>query len=221
MAIGFFRGYLNFLHFSILTLPSSFFFDGTTFMDNYWTERYNENNTPWDMGSASPPLTAYLQGLVHKNQKILIPGAGNAYEVEWLHRNGFSNIYVMDISRVPLENLKKRVPDFPESHVIFGDFFELKQKFELIIEQTFFCALPPSMRQQYAEKMADVLVPGGKLTGVLFNFPLTEQGPPFGGNQDEYESLFDKHFTIAKMEHCYNSIPPRSGNELFFELIKP
>ena len=173
------------------------------------------------MGSPSPPLTAFLQKLVHKDQKILIPGAGNAYEIEWLHKNGFTNAYVMDISQIPLNNLKSRVPDFPDSHLLFGDFFELDKKFDLIIEQTFFCALQPDQRKDYVKKMAEIIKPGGKLAGVLFDFPLTEQGPPFGGSRNEYEKLFSPYFTIAKMERCYNSIKPRMGNELFFELIKP
>lgn len=190
-------------------------------MDTYWTDRYKKSNTPWDMGSPSPPLTAFLQKLVHKDQKILIPGAGNAYEIEWLHKNGFTNAYVMDISQIPLDNLKSRVPDFPDSYLLFGDFFELDKKFDLIIEQTFFCALQPNQRKDYVKKMAEIIKPGGKLAGVLFDFPLTEQGPPFGGSQEEYEKLFSPYFTIAKMERCYNSVKPRMGSELFFELIKP
>lgn len=189
--------------------------------EQYWTERYQNDNTPWDMGSVSTPLTAYLQRLTHKDQRILIPGAGNAYEAEWLFNNGFSNVYVIDISKEPIQNLKQRIPAFPSAHLIHGDFFELDQKFDLIIEQTFFCALQPSQRKDYAIKMAEVLKPGAKLAGVFFDFPLTEQGPPFGGSSEEYEDLFSEFFKIHKMERCYNSIKPRMGKELFLELIKP
>ena len=189
--------------------------------EQYWTERYQNDNTPWDMGSVSTPLTAYLQRLAHKDQRILIPGAGNAYEAEWLFNNGFTNVFVIDISKEPIQNLKQRIPAFPSAHLIHGDFFELDQKFDLIIEQTFFCALPPSQRKDYAIKMAEVLKPGAKLAGVFFDFPLTEQGPPFGGSSEEYEDLFSEFFKIHKMERCYNSIKPRMGKELFLELIKP
>ena len=99
--------------------------------------------------------------------------------------------------------------------------FKLEKKFDLVIEQTFFCALQPNQRKDYVKKMAEVIKPGGKLAGVLFDFPLTEQGPPFGGSQEEFGKLFKPYFTITKMERCYNSIKPRMGNELFFELIKP
>ena len=143
-------------------------------MAEYWSERYAEENTPWDMGNASPPLIGFLQGLQNKKAKILIPGAGNAYEAEWLHKNGFTNIFVIDLALAPLENLKKRCPDFPQHHLIQGDFFDLNQSFDLVIEQTFFCAIQPSLRTAYVKQMHRILSKGGKLVGVLFNFPLTE-----------------------------------------------
>jgi len=172
------------------------------------------------MGQASPPLTAFLQRLNHKDHKILIPGAGNAYEAEWLWKNGFKNTYVVDIAVAPLKNLKRRVPEFPSSQLLHLDFFQLEGQFDLIIEQTFFCALPPSLRGAYIKKMKQLLHPHGTLFGVLFDFPLTENGPPFGGSQQEYEKLFSQYLKIQKMERCYNSIEPRQGSELFFKLVK-
>ena len=101
----------------------------------------------------------------------------------------------------------------PWSH---NDFFELSDTFDLIIEQTFFCALNPELREKYVQKMHALLKDNGKIIGLLFQFPLTEQGPPFGGSKSEYENLFKDHFTIKKLETAYNSIKPRENNELFF-----
>ena len=125
--------------------------------DNYWSNRYVTESTPWDMGSASPPLTAFLQGLYKKDYKILIPGAGNAYEAEWLQHNGFTNVWVIDIAQEPLDNLSSRCPDFPKDHLICADFFDLKDQFDIIIEQTFFCALHPSERENYVSQMKKLL----------------------------------------------------------------
>ena len=187
--------------------------------EEYWSQRYKENNTPWDMGTASPPLTGFLQGLQHREQSVLIPGAGNGYEAEWLWSEGFKNIFVADISAEPLHHLKRRVPSFPEAQLLHQDFFQLNRQFDLIIEQTFFCALPPHMRREYVKKMSELLVKDGQLVGVLFDFPLTEQGPPFGGSKEEYEELFGPCFKIHKLERCYNSIKPRQESEIFIRLI--
>ena len=99
-----------------------------------------------------------------------------------------------------------------------SDFFDLTGKFDLILEQTFFCALDPDVRRNYVIKMHDLLQPKGKLAGLLFGCEFEKAGPPFGGNSDSYHALFQDLFEIQIMEPCYNSIPPRQGNELFIIL---
>lgn len=188
-----------------------------TFPKSFWENKYKEERLRWDIGYVSPPLKNYIDQLENKNLKILVPGAGNGYEVKYLWENGFKNVYVVELADKPLENLKAKLPDFPGRNLIQGDFFDLSEEdFDLVLEQTFFCALPPTMRSEYAEKMAEILKVQGKLAGLFFSFPLTENGPPFGGSKAEYERLFSDRFEILVLEEAYNSIPPRQGNELFF-----
>ncbi|GGH44088.1 SAM-dependent methlyltransferase [Mangrovimonas yunxiaonensis] len=184
----------------------------------YWDNRYKDEKTGWDLGRISPPLKHYIDQLEDKTVKILIPGAGNSYEAEYLHRQGFLNVYVLDISKTALANFKKRVPDFPEHHCLHTDFFNVKEAFDLIIEQTFFCALTPSLRPAYAKKMAQLLHPSGKLVGVLFGVPLNSDTPPFGGEKAAYLEFFSSLFSIRVLEKCYNSVPERLDKELFMIL---
>ena len=188
--------------------------------DEFWSSRYKEGKTGWDIGYVSTPLKEYIDKLENKNLKILIPGAGNSYEAEYLFKKGFTHTFVCDIAREPLKNLKNRVPDFPESQLIQQDFFSLTQRFDLILEQTFFCALPPEKRPEYALKMSELLTSHGKIAGLFFDFPLEADGPPFGGNREEYLTYFRPYFEIDILEPCYNSISPRQGNELFFKFRK-
>lgn len=183
---------------------------------SYWELRYEENKTGWNIGYASPPIKEYIEQLEDKSATILIPGAGNSYEAQLLWNNGFINTFVLDIAKQPLENLKNRVETFPNNQLLHQDFFELNKTFDLIIEQTFFCALNPNLRNQYAEKMYQLLKPNGKLVGLFFDFPLTESGPPFGGSIEEYKSIFGKYFKIKTLERATNSIKERQGKELFF-----
>lgn len=190
------------------------------FTKDFWENRYLKNNTSWDLGKASTPLFSYINQLNDKELRILIPGAGNAHEAEYLHNNGFKNVTVIDIAETALKNFKKRVPNFPKKQLINDDFFEHSEKYDLILEQTFFCALDSFLREKYADKMFDLLNENGKIIGVLFSFEFSNEGPPFGGNSKEYESLFSKKFDIKKLEPCYNSIKPRMGRELFFNFVK-
>lgn len=183
----------------------------------FWDKKYADNKLGWDIGYISTPLKTYIDQLTNKNSKILIPGAGNGYEAIYLLENGFTNVFVIDIALQPLKNIKERYPDFPSDRLINMDFFEFDDSnFDLILEQTFFCALNPTLRSKYADKMRSLLNTKGKLAGLLFDFPLTNEGPPFGGTLQEYNKLFSHYFKINTMARAYNSIKPRKGNELFF-----
>lgn len=183
--------------------------------EEYWNNRYAENNAGWDIGNVSTPIKEYIEQLSNKEIAILIPGAGNAYEAEFSFHSGFTNTYVLDFAALPLQNIKKRMPDFPDKQLIQQDFFLHRGQYDLIIEQTFFCAIHPGLRKRYAQQMKTLLKPGGKLVGLLFNDTLNNEPPPFGGNKQEYELLFSELFDVKVMEPCYNSIKPRQGRELF------
>jgi hypothetical protein len=186
------------------------------FDKDYWENRYRNNETGWDIGHASFPLTNYFDGIKNKKARILIPGAGNAYEAEYLHNKGFTNVFVLDLAKSPLEALKKRCPDFPDSNLILGDFFEHYGEYDFIVEQTFFCALNPELRKNYVSKMSMLMTKDSLLLGLLFDDPLNGNHPPFGGSEEEYRRIFSEHFIIQSMHKAPDSIAPRLGRELFF-----
>jgi len=190
-----------------------------TLSQTYWDDRYQENNIGWDIGHVSPPLKKCIDQISNKNAAILIPGAGNAYEADYLLSAGFTHITIIDIAPSVVTKLKEKYRDNPAIKIILGDFFEQEMKFDIILEQTFFCAIDPSLRKKYVEKMHATLNEKGILMGVLFNRSF-EGGPPFGGNTEEYIALFSTHFEIKKMEPCLFSIAPRLGHEVMIEFIK-
>ncbi|SDS24647.1 Thiopurine S-methyltransferase (TPMT) [Formosa sp. Hel1_31_208] len=187
---------------------------------DFWDQRYQDETTGWDLGEVSPPIKAYIDQIDDKAISILIPGGGNAYEAEYLFRKGFHNVFVIDLSETALRNIKSRIPDFPAEQLLNGNFFELDRTFDLILEQTFFCAIHPDLRNDYVTKMNRLLAVKGKLAGVLFNVPLYTDRPPFGGSKSEYIKRFKRFFNILLMEKAHNSHESRIGRELFFILEK-
>lgn len=183
----------------------------------FWSTRYKEKQTGWDIGYCSFPLQAYFDQLTNKQLKILIPGAGFAHEAKYLHDLGFSDVHIVDLAAEPLQHLQNFCPNFPKEHLHHEDFFIHHGHYDLIIEQTFFCAIDPKLRENYAKKMRELLQSGGKLIGVLFNRNF-EGGPPFGGNATAYQNLFEKFFQHTDIQLCYNSIPERSGSEVFIKI---
>jgi len=194
--------------------------------ERYWDERYLQGHMGWDIGDVSPPLRVYFDQLTDKRIAILIPGCGNSYEAEYLLQNGFTNITLLDISPVLIGRLRERLPATPALTLLEADFFNHHGPhhpsaaspaggYDLIVEQTFFCALDPTKRPAYVDQMHRLLKPGGHLAGLLFDRDFGPGGPPFGGHKDEYQKLFEKRFTLKTLSPCYNSIKPRAGSELF------
>ena len=193
----------------------------------FWQSRWQKAETGWDLRNVSPPLAAYIDQIPdnEKGKAILMPGCGNGYEALHLLEKGFTNITMLDIAPEALEHLKKQTAALDPAltkglHLICGDFFEQSgPAYDLILEQTFFCALDPVLRTAYARQMHALLQPGGTLAGVLFDrdFP---GGPPFGGSQAEYERLFRPLFRIKTLAPCYNSTPARDGTEVFLIVQK-
>lgn len=119
---------------------------------DYWENRYKNNEISWDTGTITTPLKEYIDQIKDKSIKILIPGAGNSYEFEYLINNGFQNVYVLDFAQSPLNNIKYRISNCNENQLIKSDFFEHNETYDLILEQTFFCAIDPSLRSDYVTK---------------------------------------------------------------------
>ena len=192
-------------------------------LNEFWSNRYKEKQTGWDIGYPSLPLKNYIDQLEDKEIAILIPGAGNAYEAEYLFNQGFKNVSVLDISEIPLQALKSRVPSFPQNQLLQGNFFTHVGQYDLILEQTFFCSFEPTFdnRAKYGKQMSQLLKPNSRLVGLWFKHPLIEGAKrPFGGTKEEYLSYLTPYFKVKVFEDCHNSIAPRMEKELFGIFLK-
>ena len=177
----------------------------------FWENRYKEKTTGWDIQSVSTPLKEYIDQLTNKDLHILVPGCGFGHEVIYLFNKGFKHVTALDFAS---ESLIKIAAFSSEIKTVSDDFFQHDGTYDLILEQTLFCAIDPKRREEYAQKCASLLKNNGKYVGVLFdrNF---EGGPPFGGSTEEYNTRFSNYFTSVQINACYNSIEARKGTEAF------
>lgn len=187
--------------------------------DTFWSERYLNGDTGWDLNGVSPPLKEYIDKLDDKEISILIPGCGNAYEAEYLLNKGFRNVTLIDISKELTDSLKEKFSG-KSIAIIHDDFFKHQGHYNLILEQTFFCAIDPALRKDYVKQIVALLNEDGKLAGVLFSRLFDKPGPPFGGTPEEYKQLFSDYFDFVQFADCKTSVKPRLGNELFIEFKK-
>ncbi|HNI43147.1 MAG TPA: methyltransferase [Chitinophagales bacterium] len=194
----------------------------TPFDQNYWDTRYQNRETGWDIGYVSTPIKDYIDQLTNRTWRILLPGAGNSYEAIYLLQQGFEQVHILDISPTVCQRLQDELSEYIEQgrlEVHCEDFFDHQNTYDLVLEQTFFCALSPDLRAGYIQKMHELTRPTGRLVGVLFDrvFDHTDR-PPFGGKISEYVPLFAPYFDLHTFATCYNSVPPRAGTECFINL---
>ena len=188
----------------------------------YWDKRYATGSTGWDLGRANSGLIQEVRQRASKDDRILIPGAGSAYEAEALWNAGFVNTVVVDWAPQAFTRLRSQdtVAHFAKvgvdvlAQTRVTDFFDLNSKFDLLLEQTFFCALPPAQRPAYVEQAYRLLQPNGQWLGILFNREFPTSGPPFGGTLAEYKQLFSRFFHIDHLDVWNHSVGPRLGSEL-------
>lgn len=189
---------------------------------DFWDSRWQQGQTGWDLNGIAPAFKLYIDTLTNKDISILIPGCGNAYEAEYLLQQGFNHVAVIDIAPTLTKQLSEKLNHFIEAgklNVFCGDFFAHNAQYDLVLEQTFFCAIDPNLRSTYAQHMAAILAPKGQLVGLMFNTDF-DGGPPFGGHTEEYFTYFKPYFSHISMEPCLHSIAPRAGKEVWVELSK-
>ncbi len=186
----------------------------------YWDSQWQQHNTRWDIGYPAPAIAQYMDQYPNKKAKILIPGCGNAYEAEYLLKKGFEDITLLDIAPTAARQLSDKFTGKNAINVICSDFFMHEGQYDLLIEQTFFCAIPPEKRSEYAQQAAQLLNKDGKMAGLLFDKTFEHEGPPFGGSSDLYKSIFEPYFYFKTIDKCHNSIEPRKDAELFIILLK-
>ncbi|KAH8432480.1 uncharacterized protein LDX57_010117 [Aspergillus melleus] len=166
-----------------------------------WSKLWDSDDSDlWDRSKPSPPLIDLIEERRDvfqpvaedgRKKRALVPGCGKGYDVVMLALHGF-DVYGLDVSATGVSTAKEYARGElanPQGYNFgSGDFFksdwEDGMKFDLIYDYTFLCALHPSMRAQWASRMAGLLAPKGHL--VCLEFPLWKDpklpGPPWGLN---------------------------------------
>ncbi len=191
-------------------------------MDDYnsktfWDQRYEQANTPWDLGGPSPPFARWLREGNMTPGRLLVLGAGRGHDARLFARAGFE-VTAVDFSETAVSAMRSLTdPNLPID-IVQADIFDLPasydQQFDYVLEYTCYCAIDPSRRADYADLVRRVLKPGGQLVALAFPLWDREGGPPFAVSVAEMVQLFnDRGFELAHRERPFDSVRPRQGNE--------
>ena len=186
---------------------------------DFWTSRYAAGKTPWDFGGVPAALKSFLARSFAPG-RVLIPGCGSGYEVQAFHEAGY-DVTAIDFSPAAVDQAKG-VLGVLAARVIFGDVFTHdfgQGRFDLIYERTFLCSMPPSRWPDYANRMADLLSPGGRLIGI-FLYGQRPEPPPYPLTDKQAEQLFQRRFRQVRSELVTDSLPLFRGMERWQEWLK-
>jgi methyl halide transferase len=182
-----------------------------------WEARYQQQDTPWDKGQASPPLLAWLSKQKALQGRALVPGCGLGHDAALLATAGL-NVTGLDISATAVRRAQALHDPLPITWLcqdLFSD--SIGAEYDWVFEHTCLCALQPDLRQTYERAVHQRLRPGGRLVGVWFIQPDLapgESGPPFGISIPELDALFPtQHWQVVEDIAPVVAYPGRDGRE--------
>eukprot|EP00257_Ricinus_communis_P021353 XP_015580826.1 probable thiol methyltransferase 2 isoform X1 [Ricinus communis] len=158
-----------------------------------WEKCWEQGVTPWDLGQPTPILLhLHHTGSLPKG-RALIPGCGSGHDVIAI---ACPERYVvgLDIAEKAVkkaEELSSSLPNANYCTFLKADFFSWQptELFDLIFDYTFFCAIEPEMRSQWAIRIQDLLKPDGELITLIFPIDDHLGGPPYKVSVSDYEEV--------------------------------
>ena len=181
-----------------------------------WERHYETDDLGWDLGEVAPPFVRLWKEMKISPCKAIIPGCGRGHEAIFLAERGFQ-ITAVDYTQGAIGLLEKALLKKNLSgEVLRQDFFLLdsyyNDRFDLMLENTFFCAINPGMRQKYVVTAGRVLRSGALFVGLFYETD-KEGGPPFNTRKRDIEEHFSEQFAIETLGKTSYSAEQRKGKE--------
>ena len=184
---------------------------------DYWEERYQTRDMPWEKGAPSPGLVEFLEKEKQwPRGTVCVPGCGTGHDVRAWAAAGFAATgYDIAPSAIEIAIQKTREAGL-QATFKRGDFLHdtAPEPFDWVFEHTLFCAIQPGERGAYVRALPRWLKPGGHYLAVYYFIPDTD-GPPFGTDREEIIKRFGPDFELVK-DWEPESYPNRRGLERMF-----
>jgi SAM-dependent methyltransferase len=168
----------------------------------FWDERFAAGFTPWDAGGVPPPFARWLHALGPGcGRRVLVPGCGAAYEAAALDAAGFA-VTAIDYAAAAVARARDVLGTALADRVLRqADFFDFDAApFDFVYERAFLAALPPALWPRWAQRLAQVLAPAGRVAGLFVleaTLPEPRRGPPFVATAAELHALLAGAFTLV------------------------
>jgi SAM-dependent methyltransferase len=188
-----------------------------------WQKHYDEDDLKWDIGEVSPAIQWLWKENKLPQGKAIVPGCGQGHEVVYLAERGLQ-VTGVDFAEGAVKLLRHSLATKGlQGQVLQRNFFELEAEhdacYDLLLEQTFFCAILPEDRLKYVATAGRILKPGALLAGLFYETG-EEGGPPFNTTREDIVKIFSEEFAIEYLEKTAYSVEQRAEKELLALLRK-
>ena len=168
----------------------------------FWQDRFERHNTPWDRGGPSPQLQRWLDdgslSAASIDGRIAVPGCGAGHEVTALAGRGF-DVVALDYAPAAVALTRSRLAQASlQAAVVQADVLVWQPDSPLaaVYEQTCLCALHPDHWTAYAAQLRAWLRPGAPLFALFMQMPREAAaqgeivGPPYHCDINAMRALF-------------------------------
>lgn len=136
---------------------------------DFWQQRFEVNDMPWDRGAVSPQLAPWVvDGTLAAGQRVAVPGCGSGHEVLALVQAG-CRVTAIDYAPAAVARTAQRLCaaglGADACTLVQADVLQWQpaEPLDVVFEQTCWCAIHPDHWADYAGQLHRWLRPGGRL----------------------------------------------------------
>ena len=184
-----------------------------------WNQRWTEGRIGFHSHQVNARLNAHLDLLTGgRSRRVLVPLCGKSLDMKFLKDRGHEVVGVelvesaldaffdendLEVTRGEQNGLRALSTEGITTYA--SDFFEVSPQavgtFDCVWDRAALVALPPDVRDRYAEHLTSLVAPGGRILMVSFHYdPQRMNGPPFSLGGDEIEARFSRDFEVRTLE---------------------
>jgi thiopurine S-methyltransferase len=194
----------------------------------FWHERWTRGEIGFHQHDFNAHMQAFTERLgIGPGDHVFVPLCGKSLDLLWLLRRGY-RVTGVEINRRAVRDffsenrIEAHISEIPAGELfqaqdlavfradIFATDFPGMPAIDAVYDRAALVALPPDMRQAYAERMLGLVAPGVRTLLVTLDYPQREmQGPPFAVTLEEVGALYGEKCRLETLhsEDCLEREP--------------
>ena len=185
----------------------------------FWHDRWDNQDIGFHQADIHPLLPAYWPRLeLARDAPVFVPLCGKSLDMVWLAQQGH-RVIGAELSQRAIDDFfaERRLTPTTRASGSFtvksagpyelwcGDFFDLPREAVTgvagVYDRAALIALPPSLRERYADTLAALLPPQARILLITLEYEQTQMsGPPFSVPGDQVRALFAANYQLDELE---------------------